>query len=76
MSEDRQPLAHFLNHSGTPLSLRATAGFYKRICESTLRFKPGFKEAIAAHLKKMEAATIIATPKAPKKLPVESVEMA
>ncbi|WP_342703281.1 DNA (cytosine-5-)-methyltransferase [Burkholderia arboris] len=76
VNEDRQPLARFLNHSGAPLSLRATAGFYKRICESTLRFKPGFKEAIAAHLKRMEAFTIIATPKAPKKPAVESVEMA
>lgn len=73
--EDRLSLAHFLNHPGVPLSLRATAGFYKRICGSKLRFKPGFKEAIAAHLEKMETSAIIATPKASEKLPAESVEV-
>lgn len=57
VSEARQGLATFLEFPGTALSLRATAGFYSRICKSTLRFKPGFKEAIAAHLEKMNAIT-------------------
>lgn len=60
----RQSLTQFLKHPGTPLSLRATAGFYSRICKSTLRFRPGFKEAIAAHLKKMEAVGGASAPKA------------
>lgn len=51
----RRPLAEFLHYPGSPLSMRATAGFYARICASTLRFKPGFKEAIASHLRKMQA---------------------
>lgn len=53
----RKPLADFLHHPGSPLSLRASAGFYSRICASKLRFKPGFKEAIAAHVRRMELAT-------------------
>lgn len=50
----RTPLAAFLRHPGSPLSLRATAGFYSRMSASSLRFKTGFKEAIAEHLKRME----------------------
>lgn len=57
VSRPRQPLAEFLRYPGSPLSLRATAGFYSRISKSTLRFKPGFKEAIAAHLRKLEGAS-------------------
>jgi DNA (cytosine-5)-methyltransferase 1 len=50
----RRPLAEFLRHPGSPLSYRATAGFHARISASTLRFRPGFKDAIAAHLERME----------------------
>lgn len=53
----RVSLAKFLERPGTPLSLRATAGFYSRISRSSLRFKPGFKEAVAAHLRLMEGRT-------------------
>lgn len=65
----RQPLANFLHHPGTPLSLRATDGFYRRIDKSTLRLKDGFKDAIKAHLEKMRGTAIVSlptTPKAPK----------
>jgi DNA (cytosine-5)-methyltransferase 1 len=54
----RHPLASFLRYSGTALSLRATAGFHSRIRVSTLRFKPGFKESIAAHLTRMERQAV------------------
>jgi DNA (cytosine-5)-methyltransferase 1 len=46
----RKPLASFLRYEGSPLSLRATSGFYGRICASSLRFKPGFKTAVAKHM--------------------------
>lgn len=55
VARPRAPLAEFLRHDGKPLSLRATAGFFKRISQSSLRFRPGFKDAIAAHLREMEA---------------------
>jgi DNA (cytosine-5)-methyltransferase 1 len=61
----RTPLAQFLRHPGSQLSYRATAGFHARISASTLRFRPGFKDAIAAHLAKMERQT--PPPKAAKK---------
>lgn len=57
----RQPLAQFLRHPGSPLSIRATAGFYDRACKSLLRFKPGFKEAVKAHLDRNKAAANIRT---------------
>ncbi len=50
----RKALADFLRHPGVPLSVRATAGFYSRISQSALRFKPGFREAVARYLKRME----------------------
>lgn len=51
-------LATFLRHPGAPLSLRATAGFYRRICASKLRFRDGFKTAIASHLQRMQRAQL------------------
>jgi DNA (cytosine-5)-methyltransferase 1 len=56
VSRPHKSLANFLQNPGSPLSIRATAGFYNRICASKLRFKAGFKAAIAAHLEKVEAA--------------------
>jgi DNA (cytosine-5)-methyltransferase 1 len=47
----RKGLAEFLNDEGAILSERASRGFYSRICASSLRFKHGFKEAVAAHIK-------------------------
>lgn len=51
----REPLHCFLNHPGRPLSARASAGFLARTQRGTLRFHPGFREAVAAHLEAMGA---------------------
>ena len=47
---ERPPLARFLAHPGAPLSARATAGFLERMGRSQLRFVPGFRDRVAAHL--------------------------
>ena len=52
----RAPLHEFLRHHGTPLSVRATAGFLSRAEASSLRFVPGFLDAVRAHLDRMRAA--------------------
>ena len=39
-------LAKFLKYPVHPLSSRAVTGFYKRISNSSLRFPPGFKQAV------------------------------
>lgn len=52
----RRPLAEFLRHPVRPLSERATAGFLDRTRTSTLRFPPGFLDAVASHLAAMQAA--------------------
>jgi DNA (cytosine-5)-methyltransferase 1 len=49
----RAPLHEFLRHEGTMLSVRATAGFLSRAEASTLRFVPGFLDAVRAHLEYM-----------------------
>lgn len=49
----RPHLHEFLQHSGTPLSVRGTAGFLSRAEASTLRFVPGFLDAVRAHLEYM-----------------------
>lgn len=54
--EKRQPLHRFLRHEGAPLSARATAGFLSRAEASTLRFVPGFLDAVRNHLCQMRAA--------------------
>jgi DNA (cytosine-5)-methyltransferase 1 len=46
----RKPLQEFLIYKPTLLSPRATAGFLSRIEKSSLRFVPGFKEKVRAHL--------------------------
>jgi DNA (cytosine-5)-methyltransferase 1 len=51
---ERKPLHLFLKHEGKPLSARATRGFLSRTERSTLRFAPGFKAALRAHLAQME----------------------
>ena len=56
----RKHLHEFLNHPGCPLSVRATAGFLSRAEASSLRFLPGFLDAVRAHLvhmRNVEAAT-------------------
>ncbi|WP_244594630.1 DNA cytosine methyltransferase [Methylosinus sporium] len=50
---EREPLHLFLKHEGKPLSERASAGFLARAMRAKLRFEPGFREAVAAHLEAM-----------------------
>jgi DNA (cytosine-5)-methyltransferase 1 len=52
--EKRPPLHRFLRHEGAPLSARATTGFLSRTDTSTLRFPPGFLQAVRAHLRTIE----------------------
>jgi DNA (cytosine-5)-methyltransferase 1 len=46
----RAPLHEFLLHEPRLLSVRATAGFLSRIEKSSLRFPPGFRDRVRAHL--------------------------
>lgn len=58
------PLAEFLQFPTVPLSPKATAGFLSRATKSSLRFPPGFLEAVAAHLEAVsngESAKILAS---------------
>lgn len=57
---ERLPLAEFLRHTGEPLSARATRGFLARTDTSTLRFAPGFRERVRAHLATLERAPMAA----------------
>ena len=57
---EREPLHLFLNHPGKPLSERAAAGFLARTERAKLRFEPGFREAVAAHLEQMRAPLVAA----------------
>ena len=50
----RQPLHKFLRYEGSPLSVRATAGFLGRAECSSLRFVPGFLDAVRAHLARVQ----------------------
>jgi DNA (cytosine-5)-methyltransferase 1 len=51
---ERAPLAEFLRFPGKPLSARATRGFLSRTDRGSLRFVPGFRERLRAHLARME----------------------
>lgn len=46
----RSALSSFLRYSASPLSLRASMGFYGRATRSSLRFVPGFLNAIEKHI--------------------------
>jgi DNA (cytosine-5)-methyltransferase 1 len=50
------PLASFLEHAGTPLSIRATSGFLSRARTGSLRFRPGFLEALDAHIDRLSGS--------------------
>jgi DNA (cytosine-5)-methyltransferase 1 len=52
---ERAALAEFLEFPGKPLSARATRGFLNRTERGSLRFVPGFRENLRAHLAAMEA---------------------
>lgn len=51
-----EPLTSFLRFPTEPLSAKATAGFLSRARSGSLRFPPGFLDAVEAHLRRMEAA--------------------
>src|SRR5208337_2594966 len=51
----RKPLHEFLQYEPQLLSARATAGFLSRIEKSSLRFAPGFKDRVRAHLDHVRA---------------------
>ncbi|MGD1017114.1 MAG: DNA (cytosine-5-)-methyltransferase [Roseiarcus sp.] len=51
----RLPLHEFLSYEPSLLSARATAGFLSRIERSSLRFAPGFKDRVRAHLAHVRA---------------------
>lgn len=50
-AEAVEPIAEFLRHPPTPLSVRAASGFHSRALRSTLRFPPGLLDAVAAHVR-------------------------
>jgi DNA (cytosine-5)-methyltransferase 1 len=50
-------LSEFLQHQGAPLSARATNGFLQRARAGSLRFRPGFLEALDAHYDHMRSAS-------------------
>jgi len=52
----REHLADFLLYPGSPLSERAAAGFLARARAGSLRFEPGFLEAVARHVELMREA--------------------
>jgi DNA (cytosine-5)-methyltransferase 1 len=52
----RAPLADFLRYQGKGLSARATRGFLLRTERSSLRFPPGFLDALRRHVVCIEAA--------------------
>lgn len=58
----RPPLAEFLHHRGRPLSARAARGFLERTDRGRLRFVPGFRERVRAHMEAMESAAARAEP--------------
>lgn len=47
------PIIQFLHHPLKPLSEKATAGFLKRARASSLRFQPGFLDAVETHLSRV-----------------------
>jgi len=46
-------LSEFLSHEPSKLSARAAAGFLKRAQSGSLRFAPGFLDAVAEHVEEM-----------------------
>ena len=56
VARQTKSLAEFLEFPPKLLSERATKGFYNRISKSSLRFKPGFREAVREHLARIRGA--------------------
>ena len=59
----RADLHRFLRHEGALLSVRATAGFLSRAEASSLRFVPGFLNAVRSHLKVMRRREVVPAPR-------------
>jgi DNA (cytosine-5)-methyltransferase 1 len=55
---DHPALAEFLEHPGVPLSARATSGFLSRARAGSLRFRPGFLDALEAHRVQMSSGAV------------------
>lgn len=55
-ADQRTNLQRFLSRPENLLSRRATAGFFERAKQASLRFPPGFLDAVAAHLDRMGAS--------------------
>lgn len=53
-----RPLAEFLKSPTKPLSTRAAAGFLERANRGSLRFPPGFLEALRRHLERGLVSTL------------------
>ncbi|HEX6666984.1 MAG TPA: DNA (cytosine-5-)-methyltransferase [Solirubrobacterales bacterium] len=59
-SEPYTPLSEFLQHDLHPLSHRAASGFLGRTYKGNLKtFADGFREAVAAHVKAMDALQVV-----------------
>jgi DNA (cytosine-5)-methyltransferase 1 len=58
MWRERPSLTSFLVHPGRLLSARATRGFLERTERGTLRFVPGFRDRLRAHLSFLEAGEL------------------
>lgn len=56
--KQREPLHEFLRHQGSSLSVRATVGFLSRAEASSLRFVPGFLDAVRTHLEHMRTIDV------------------
>jgi len=56
MARRRSSLLDFLEFAPEPLSTKATSGFLGRAGTGSLRFPPGFLDAVGAHLKRMQAS--------------------
>jgi DNA (cytosine-5)-methyltransferase 1 len=54
----REHLADFLRYPVTPLSERAAAGFLERTHRGSLRFRPGFREAVERHVHRMRRSAV------------------
>jgi DNA (cytosine-5)-methyltransferase 1 len=66
--QKRQSLHKFLRHEGSPLSPKATAGFLSRAEASSLRFAPGFLDAVRAHLRRIQKTETSAKTKPTKRV--------
>ena len=69
--EKRKPLHRFLRYDGASLSTKAAAGFLSRTAVSSLRFPPGFLDAVREHLRTMERSANKPTKTRPTKVPTK-----